>query len=216
MIRLVIFDLDGTLLNTLQDLADSANYMLEKHHFPTYTADAYKYFVGNGMPKLIERILPGVFPDKALFDTCLKEFLDHYTIHMSDKTVPYDGISELTRELKQRGIQIAVATNKVQEALPELFATFFPEVTFDVLLGQRPGIPVKPDPQVIYDILEATHCAPEETLYLGDTGVDIQTALAAGVTPVGALWGYRPRSEMESAGATRFIDHPLNLLNLLQ
>ncbi|MCR4966114.1 MAG: HAD family hydrolase [Bacteroidales bacterium] len=215
MIKLVIFDLDGTLMNTLQDLADSANYMLEKHNFPTYTTDAYKYFVGNGMPKLIERIMPEVHAPKDLFDTCLKEFLDYYTIHMSDKTVPYPGMTELLKSLIERGIKIAVATNKVQEALPELFATFFPEITFDICLGQRPGIPVKPDPQVVFDILEATHCSAEETLYLGDTGVDICTAVAAGVQPIGVLWGYRPRSEMEAAGAKQFIDHPLDLLNLL-
>ncbi|MBR4135051.1 MAG: HAD family hydrolase [Bacteroidales bacterium] len=215
MTRLVIFDLDGTLLNTLQDLADSANYMLEQHHFPTYSADAYKYFVGNGMPKLIERIMPGVHAPKELFNECLKMFLDYYTIHMSDKTEHYPGITDLLKSLKERGIKIAVATNKAHEVLPELFASFFPEVAFDICLGQRPGIPVKPDPQMVYDILETTGCAAAETLYLGDTGVDIQTALAASVTPVGVLWGYRPRSEMEAAGATLFIEHPLDLLNLL-
>ncbi|MBO4488888.1 MAG: HAD family hydrolase [Bacteroidales bacterium] len=215
MIKLVIFDLDGTLLNTLQDLADSANYMLEKHHFPTYSADAYKYFVGNGMPKLIERIMPEVHAPKDLFNECLKMFLDHYTIHMSDKTQPYPGMTELLKHLKERGIRIAVATNKAHEVLPELFATFFPDIAFDVCLGQRPGIPVKPDPQMVYDILETTGCTAAETLYLGDTGVDIQTALAAGVQPVGVLWGYRPRSEMEAAGATLFIQQPLDLLNLL-
>lgn len=214
MTKLCIFDLDGTLLNTLEDLADAANHVLAKHHYPTHPVDAYRYFVGNGMPTLIQRILPEEHRDEDTFNTCLHEFLEYYTIHMHDKTTVYDGLTEVLETLQRQHIKLAVATNKVHSALAPLMANFFPTVQWAALFGQRAGVPVKPDPQVVYDILKATGCTKEETLYFGDTAVDMDTAHSAGLKAVGVLWGYRQRTELEEAKAEIIIENPQEILNL--
>lgn len=213
--KLIIFDLDGTLLNTLEDLADAANYVLAQHGFPTHPVDAYRYFVGNGMPTLIRRILPEGHKEGAIYDVCFKEFLDYYTIHMHDKTHVYDGLVETLEILQVQGIQLAVATNKVHSALAPLMTNFFPTIQWQALFGQRTGVPVKPNPQIVYDILDATGCDKEETLYLGDTNVDMETAHRAGLQAVGVLWGYRPKSELVESQADFIIETPSELLNLL-
>lgn len=213
--KLLIFDLDGTILNTLEDLADAANHVLAQHGFPTHPVDAYRYFVGNGMPTLIQRILPEEHKSDAIYDICFKEFLDYYTVHMHDKTHVYEGLTETLETLQVRGIQLAVATNKVHSALAPLMANFFPTIRWQALFGQRQGIPVKPDPQIVYDILEATGCTKEETLYLGDTCVDMETAHRAGLKAIGVLWGYRPRTELEEAKADVIIEQPRQILSLV-
>lgn len=213
--KLLIFDLDGTILNTLEDLADAANHVLAQHGFPTHPVDAYRYFVGNGMPTLIQRILPEEHKSGAIYDICFKEFLDYYTIHMHDKTHVYEGLTETLETLQVRGIQLAVATNKVHSALAPLMANFFPTIRWQALFGQRQGIPVKPDPQIVYDILEATGCTKEETLYLGDTCVDMETAHRAGLKAIGVLWGYRPCTELEEAKADVIIEQPRQILSLV-
>ena len=215
MPKLVIFDLDGTLLNTLEDLADAANHILAVHGFPTHPVDAYRYFVGNGMTKLIERILPEGKKTPEFITPCLKEFLAYYTEHMHDKTTIYEGITEVLTHLQCRGVKLAVATNKAHVAVAPLMANFFPTIRWDALIGQRAGVPVKPDPQIVYDILAATGCEATETLYLGDTSVDMDTAHRAGVRAVGVLWGYRPRAELEAAGAEVIIGKPEELLGLM-
>ena len=214
MAKLYIFDLDGTLLNTLEDLADSANHVLSAHHFPTHPVDAYRYFVGNGMPTLIRRILPPEHRDSEMYQVCFNEFLEYYTLHMHDKTTVYEGLTEVLETLQQQKVKLAVATNKVHSALAPLMANFFPTVKWDALFGQREGVPVKPEPQVVYDILEATGCTKEETLYFGDTAVDMDTAHAAGLKAVGVLWGYRPLSELEEANVDIIIQNPKDILHL--
>ncbi len=215
MTKLIIFDLDGTLLNTLEDLADSANHVLAAHGLSTHPVDAYRYFVGNGMPTLINRILPEGRRDPQFFQTCLKEFLAYYTVHMHDKTQVYAGLPEVLEVLQRQGVQLAVATNKVHAALAPLMANFFPTIRWNALFGQREGVPVKPDPHIVYDILKATGCAPEETLYAGDTAVDMDTAHGAGLKAVGVLWGYRPRTELEEARADYIIEKPKELIPLV-
>ncbi len=215
MKRLLIFDLDGTLLNTLEDLADAANYVLQAHGFPTHPVDAYRYFVGNGMPTLIQRILPEGCKSGAVYDTCFKEFLDYYTIHMHDKTRVYEGLTQTLETLQLQGRMLAVATNKVHSALAPLMANYYPTIQWRVLLGQRQGVPVKPDPQIVYDILNEAECSKEETLYLGDTSVDMDTAHRAGLQAVGVLWGYRPESELVEAKADFIIKNPSEILTLL-
>ncbi len=190
--RLIVFDLDGTLLNSLEDLADSANWVLEQHGFPTHPVDAYRYFVGDGVRKLIERILPQEERTEARIEQCRQEFVAYYKVHMEDKTSVYEGITELLVELKNRGLKIAVATNKVHIAVKPLMEKYFPEIRFDSMIGQREGVPVKPAPQIMFDILRETGCEPSEALHVGDTATDMQLAHNAGVTPVGVLWGYRP------------------------
>ena len=212
--RLIVFDLDGTLLNSLEDLADSANWVLEQHGFPTHPVDAYRYFVGDGVRKLIERILPQEERTEARIEQCRQEFVAYYKVHMEDKTSVYEGITELLVELKNRGLKIAVATNKVHVAVAPLMAKYFPNIRFDAMIGQREGVPVKPAPQIMFDILKETGCEPSEALHVGDTATDMQLAHNAGVTPVGVLWGYRPLEELREAGAKFIIEKPEELLGL--
>ena len=216
MTKLIVFDLDGTLINSLEDLADSANWMLMQHGFPTHPVDAYRYFVGDGMRKLIERILPPEERNEKQIERCKAEFIAYYTIHMEDKTVVYPGMIELLKELKDRGLKIAVATNKVHIAVAPLMAKYFPGIHFDSLIGQREGIPVKPAPQIMYDILKENGCQPSEALHVGDTATDMQLAHSAGVESVGVLWGYRPLEELQEAGAEHIIRVPEELLGLVK
>jgi len=214
MKKLIVFDLDGTLINSLEDLADSANHVLIQHGFPTHPVDAYRYFVGDGVRKLIERILPAEERNDAQIEQCRQEFVAYYKIHMEDNTSVYEGITDLLKTLKARGLKIAVATNKVHVAVKPLMAKYFPGIQFDSLIGQREGIPVKPAPQIMYDILKETGCEPSEALHVGDTATDMQLAHNAGVTPVGVLWGYRPLEELQEAGAKHIIQHPADLLEI--
>ena len=213
--KIIVFDLDGTLLNSLEDLADSANWVLEQHGFPTHPVDAYRYFVGDGVRKLIERILPQEERTEARIEQCRQEFVAYYKVHMEDKTSVYEGITELLVELKNRGLKIAVATNKVHIAVKPLMEKYFPEIRFDSMIGQREGVPVKPAPQIMFDILRETGCEPSEALHVGDTATDMQLAHNAGVTPVGVLWGYRPLEELQEAGAKFIIEKPEELLGLV-
>ena len=213
--KIIVFDLDGTLLNSLEDLADSANWVLEQHGFPTHPVDAYRYFVGDGVRKLIERILPQEERTDARIEQCRQEFVAYYKVHMEDKTSVYEGITELLAELKNRGLKIAVATNKVHVAVAPLMAKYFPNIRFDAMIGQREGVPVKPAPQIMFDILKETGCEPSEALHVGDTATDMQLAHNAGVTPVGVLWGYRPLKELQEAGAKFIIEKPEELLGLV-
>ncbi len=216
MVKLLIFDLDGTLLNTLEDLADAANHVLEEHGFPTHPVDAYRYFVGNGMPTLITRILPEGYKTGSIYETCFHEFLDYYTLHMHDKTSVYEGLTETLEIIQSKGIKLAVATNKIHSAIAPLMSDYFPSIQWASLIGQRKDIPVKPHPQIVYDILEETHCDKEETLYLGDTSVDMVTAHRAGLKAIGVLWGYRPRTELQESGADYIISHPSELLRIIE
>lgn len=213
--KLIVFDLDGTLLNSLEDLADSANHVLTQHGFPTHPVDAYRYFVGDGVRKLIGRILPPEERNEATIELCRQEFVAYYKVHMEDKTSVYEGITDLLTELKKRGLKIAVATNKVHIAVAPLMAKYFPTIRFDSMIGQREGVPVKPAPQIMFDILKETGCVPSETLHVGDTATDMQLAHNAGIVPVGVLWGYRPLEELQEAGARYIIEHPLDLMEIV-
>ena len=215
MKRLIVFDLDGTLINSLEDLADSANHVLTQHGFPPHPVDAYRYFVGDGVRKLIERILPEEERTDARIEQCRAEFVAYYKIHMEDKTSVYPGIIELMKALKERGLKIAVATNKVHVAVAPLMAKYFPGIHFDSLIGQREDVPVKPAPQIMFDLLKETGCQPSEALHVGDTATDMQLAHNAGVESVGVLWGYRPLEELQEAGAEHIIRVPEELLGLV-
>lgn len=213
--KLVVFDLDGTLIDSLEDLADSANHVLDNHGFATHPILDYRYFVGDGVRKLIERILPENHRTESEIERCKSEFVEYYNIHKEDKTTVYEDITELLVELKNRNIKIAVATNKVHEAVEPLMRKYFPQIHFDALIGQRDGVSVKPHPQIIYDILELTDCKQIETFHVGDTSTDIQLAKNANVESVGVTWGYRPESELLQSHADHIIHKPLELLNLL-
>lgn len=198
MKKLIIFDLDGTLLNTIADLAQSTNHALKKLGYPTHEVSAYNFMVGNGINKLFERALPEgeKTPENVL--RVRKEFISFYDVHNTDKSRPYPGIPELLEKLQAKGMQLAVASNKYQAATERLIAHYFPNIRFTVVFGQREGVNVKPDPAVVHDILKLAKVAEKDVLYVGDSGVDMQTAANAGVTACGVAWGFRPRTELEA------------------
>lgn len=216
MIKLVIFDLDGTLLYTLEDLADSCNYLLRKHQLPEHPLDSFRYFVGNGIKKLVERALPEEKRTETFIESFFQEMIAYYDLHKEDKTRPYPQIVETLEALQQRGIMLGVASNKVNQAMAPLMAHYFPSIRFASVLGQREGIPIKPNPQIVFDIMEATGVTQEETLYVGDTGVDMDTAHGANVPAVGVLWGFRDRKELKEHQAEFIIDKPMELLDIIK
>ncbi len=213
--RLVIFDLDGTLLNTIGDLAVAANAMLALRGLPQHDYDEYCRMVGNGIMRLVERALPEPLRNPFTVQAARADFLRYYTDHIDIYTTPYDGITALLGELHRRGILLAVASNKFQVGTSKLISRFFPDLPFAAVLGQREGVPLKPDPQIDLDCLKAAGVAPEEALHVGDSGIDILTARAAGIPSLGVTWGFRARAELEEAQADRIIDRPEALLELL-
>ncbi len=181
MKRLVIFDLDGTLLNTIADLAQSTNYALRKIGFPEHEVDEYRFFVGNGINKLFERALPEGEKSEENISKVRKHFLVHYSEHKMDKSRPYPGIPELLSALHEKGVIMAVASNKYQSATELLVEHYFSGVPFAAVFGQREGIKTKPDPQIVEDILTVTKVDKEDVLYVGDSGIDMLTAKNAGI-----------------------------------
>lgn len=215
MKKLVIFDLDGTLLNTIADLACSTNYALGKLGINAHPLESYPTFVGNGIRKLFERALPVSVRTPEMVEKVRELFLPYYDAHNADLTTIYPGITELLKELQKKGVQLSVASNKYQSATEKLMEHYFPEIHFVSVLGQREGIPVKPDKGIILDTLNAAGVSAEETLYVGDSGVDMQTAKNGGVESVGVTWGFRPLSELEANGAQHIINKPSELLAYL-
>ncbi len=213
--RLVIFDLDGTLLDTIGDLAVACNAMLALRGLPQHTYEEYCHFVGNGILRLVERALPEPLRTPENVAAARADFVKYYIDHIDCHTKPYAGIPELVSELTRRGIGMAVASNKFQEGTSKLIARFFPGVAFAAVFGQRPDVPLKPDPAVVEEILSRTRTSKDRVLYVGDSGVDMQTAAAAGVCSVGVTWGFRDRAELEATGARHIIDRPDELLALL-
>lgn len=208
MKQLVIFDLDGTLLNTIADLAQSTNHALSRLGYPVHDTDAYRMMVGNGIDKLFERALPEGEKTEANVWRMRQEFVPYYDLHNADRSRPYPGIPELLADLQKRGVLLAVASNKYQSAAEKLVAHYFPDIHFAVVFGQREGVPSKPDPAVVFDILRLTGVAPADVLYVGDSGVDMQTARNAGVAVCGVTWGFRPRAELEAFHPDFLADTP--------
>jgi len=207
-----IFDLDGTLVNSLNDLADSANAVLRSHGFPAHDVEAYRYFVGNGSRKLIERILPA---DRAADATFVRDFMAEYkaryAAHLLDKTKPYDGIMEMLAELRRRSIPMAVCTNKHQSAAEAIMEALFPHDMFCEIIGDQDGLPRKPNPSKVLHIMKNMGVTGDKTLYFGDTSVDMDTARNAGAFAVGVLWGFRPAEELTEHGADILLKHPMEL-----
>jgi len=215
MIKLVIFDLDGTLLNTLQDLADCNNYILRKNNYPEHPMDSFRYFVGDGIRKLIERTIPESERTPEKIDKIMADFISYYHIHNADKTAPYKGIVPLLTELNRKNILIAVASNKAHEIMSPLMEHYFPGIHFAAALGNRKGVPTKPDPAIVKEILQFTGISETQTLYVGDTSVDMKTATAAGIRKIGVLWGFRTKEELVSAGADHLIEKPEEILKII-
>lgn len=211
----VIFDLDGTLLDTLADLADSMNIALARFGFPTHDIDAYKYFVGDGMEKLTERALPEEQRDGETVKKALAVLKDVYGERQTAKTIPYPGVTDLLDKLCEKGIKSAVLSNKPQEFTQGIIQQLLGKWHFEQILGSRPGVPKKPDPTAAIEIAERLNIAPANFLYLGDTNIDMKTANTAGMYAIGALWGFRTKEELISGGAKKIIAHPLDLMKIL-
>lgn len=214
-IKLVIFDLDGTLLNTIDDLAHSVNYVLQKHGYATHSVEQYKLFVGNGITKLIARAIPKELASAKLIAKLQADFVAYYAKHSRDKTALYGGIEELLGELKASGITLAVASNKHHTATVELINHYFGSDTFSVVYGKREGVYPKPDPTIIYDIIKQCDVSASEVVYVGDSSVDMETANNASICSVGVTWGFRSQEELEAHGAQYIIDSPKELLSLV-
>ncbi len=196
--KLAIFDLDGTLLDTIADLAAATNHALSHYGLPTHKEEEYKFFVGNGIDKMFERALPEDKRNQEYIMKLRSQFVPYYDAHNSDLSRPYNGMVELLNELQHNNIAIGVASNKYQEAAVKLVLQFFPGIDFALILGQREGVPSKPDPTIVHEIIAHTGISKEETVYIGDSCVDMQTGKNAGVTTVGVSWGFRPKAELES------------------
>ena len=203
--QLVIFDLDGTLLDTVADLANATNQALEQCGYPTHTTDAYYKFVGNGINKLFARALPAEASTEENVLRIRSLFVPYYDEHNADCSRPYPGTTELLETLQTEGLQLAVASNKYQEATLKLVHHFFPTIRFAAIYGQREDVPIKPAPDIVYDILRDTDIAKEDTLYVGDSGVDMQTAMNAGVESVGVTWGFRSEEELRENKAVHIV-----------
>lgn len=210
----VIFDLDGTLINTLDDLADSANYMLQHYGYPQFPVDDYKYKVGNGIRKLVERSLPEEHRTDSEIDEAFNIFMTYYSEHSLDKTKPYDGIEQLLHDLRQKGIKIGVVTNKAHSAAVKILDELLPDC-FDCIYGQHEGVPTKPDPTSTLTVMSKLGTTPEHCIFAGDSSVDVQTACNSGAYAVGVLWGFRTKEELLENGAKTIIATPDELLALL-
>ncbi len=210
-----IFDLDGTLLNTLDDLADASNRALAAMGMPQHPVDAYRYFVGNGVAKLIERMTPEPFRnDPKILAQLRKLFNEWYDVHGKDLTRPYDGILEMLDGLLARGMKLAILSNKPHQFVTAMVPNYFGD-RFAVIYGQREGYPTKPDGSLIDLVLKELGAKPEETVYLGDTSVDMETARNGKVFAVGVLWGFRTKEELLESGAQALIAKPQELFDLL-
>ncbi len=208
----IIFDLDGTLLDTLTDLADSTNRVLARHGFATHPVDAYRYFVGDGMRMLVERALPPEQRVTAVIDAVFSELHADYAENWAVATRPYAGVVELLAWLQQRGIIMSVLSNKPDEFTGIMVRKYFPEIPFKCIYGVSKQVAKKPDPAGAMRIAAETGIKPAQTLYLGDTLVDMKTAVSAGMFPIGALWGFRDEPELRDGGAELLLQHPLQLL----
>ena len=221
---IIIFDLDGTLINTIDDLGQACNHALSACGFPTHKIEDYPQLVGNGINKLIERALPEEHRNEATVLRLREHFVPFYDQHNCDLTRPYDGIPELLQTLKAAGHTLAVASNKYQAATEKIVAHFFPN-TFDVVLGERENVPRKPDPQIVWDIIHrlsplTSNLSPRTSnlspiYYIGDSLVDAETAKAAGVRFAACTWGFCTREQLESASPEYMVDHPLDILTLI-
>lgn len=213
--RAILFDLDGTLLDTLADIANSANAALIRLGFPTHPVDAYRYFVGDGSDCLVRRILPESHRVGDVLKKCHETIMDEYTRRWAENTRPYPGIPELLTELEKRSIPRVVLSNKHDDFTKLTVAKLLPGFSFNIVRGAQPSVPVKPDPTGALQIAEELHIPPERFLYLGDTNTDMQTARAAGMFGVGVLWGFRTAEELIASGAKALVKAPQDVLNLL-
>ncbi len=214
MIKAIIFDLDGTLTDTLCDLADAVNYVLASYGYPTHKTESYKYFVGNGIYNLNKNAFPKGTEEKIISDA-VESFIAYYRVHYLDKTKPYDGIIQLVQDLKKKGIKLAVCSNKVQEMTERVVEKFFGGI-FSEVVGQSDRFPIKPHPAAPKHIMEKLGVTPSQTVFIGDSGVDMKTGKNAGCVSLGVLWGFRTEEELRENGADFIAQSPCDILNLIE
>ena len=211
--QLAIFDLDGTLLNTLEDLADSVNYIMNQFGYPERTLAEVRSFVGNGIRKLIERSAPQDTPAEEI-DRMFELFKEYYGAHCADKTKPYDGIMMLLEKLQEQGVKLAVVSNKADYAVKALCEQYFPGC-FDEAVGERAGIARKPAPDTVNEVLKNLQMEKKQAVYIGDSEVDVQTAKNAGMECIAVDWGFRNREILKEAGAETIVSTPAELLKYM-
>ncbi|GHU79568.1 phosphoglycolate phosphatase [Clostridia bacterium] len=209
-----VFDLDGTLLDTIVDLADACNYALKKQGFPVHPVNPYKYFVGMGVYNLIKKALPEEARSEEIIAAVKADYDSYYSVHSRDKTAPYSGIVEALAALRERGVRLAVLSNKPHEYIKPLTDLYFPGI-FDISVGQRENVPTKPDPTAVFEIMESFGAKKDAGFYIGDTSTDMRTGKSAGLYTIGVLWGFRTKDELESHGADVIIAEPSELLKII-
>ncbi len=215
MIKAVIFDLDGTLADTLADLADSCNFALSSCGFPNHPLEKYKYFVGNGIPKLTEKIIPEDKLNEENHKRVYTAFLNRYSEHYVDKTVPYDGILTTLNSLKESGCKIAVVSNKAQEMCEKVINKLFGNI-FDAVVGKREDYPAKPDPTLTLNTVASLKVNPDECVFIGDSGVDMKTATNSGIKSIGVLWGFRTKEELLENNANYLAAFPEEIIDIIK
>jgi phosphoglycolate phosphatase len=213
MKKLAIFDLDGTLLNTIADLGNACNYALKQMGYAPHPLTAYNYMVGNGVRRLIERAEPDA--NKEMVEQLLTHFRDFYNDHCADLTIPYQGIPELLATIQEKGVAIAITSNKYQYAVDKIVSHYFGDIKFAAVLGESNGRPRKPDPSIVFEALNIHPTPKKDVIYIGDSAIDIETARRACVESVGVTWGFRPVSELRSAYADHIVSNPADILEFI-
>jgi phosphoglycolate phosphatase len=211
----VIFDMDGTLINTLEDIAGSVNRVLTSRGFPIHDLNQYRSFIGDGPATLISRALPKDHRDPEMIHSCLQAYLDDYRENCDQNTTLYEGIPELLDELVHRNFKMAILTNKENDLAGLCVNLFLSRWHFDRVLGLRAGVPRKPHPAGALEIADHLGVAPKKIIYVGDSDTDMKTARAAGMLPVGASWGFASPIVLKTSGAERLIGHPMDLIELI-
>lgn len=215
MVKLIIFDLDGTLCDTICDLADAVNFSLKKMGYPIHSLEAIKGFVGNGIKNLIIRSMPESERVEEKIEETKKFFFEYYKVHFADKTAAYDGIVETVNTLKEKGIKLAVCTNKEDTMAKAVVKKLFGD-TFSLVLGQGDKFPLKPNPDSSYYIMETIGAKKEDTVFIGDSDVDIKTAKNAGLKSIGVSWGFREVQELIDNGCDHLAKNPSDIIKLLE
>lgn len=212
--KAVIFDLDGTLVNSIEDIADAMNTVLQSYNYPTHSYEIYKQFVGSGIKRLVIKALPENQCEEAQIDTVFNEMMRIYSTRCTQKTKPYDGIIDLLKQLKNQNIKLAVLSNKADQLTKKIVLALFPNY-FEAVEGLSDEAHKKPNPIKALEISKTLKLPPEDIIFVGDTAIDIQTAQNANMLAVGVSWGFRDKNELVESGAKHILNHPLELMDLL-